>query len=150
MVPVRKLYEQFMSSLGSSFLLELTNEEIEKELHIWLIRALAKFKYPRVSLDITKGQNTDEQWYFVNEVTQKEFEVLLAYMKVYWFEYILANEKRFLLYYEDANLRLPSQGAIMTQLNRTFENATRAAKQAQTDYYKEQDGAPQVGEIWNT
>lgn len=77
------LYQLVLSSLQSCTFASLTDEELQTELDNLIKRAIARFKFPKVSLEYAWDETLDEYnipkgYYFINEVTMKEILVLLA------------------------------------------------------------------------
>jgi hypothetical protein len=84
------LYPQFLLTVDSCTLSEITNFEIQRQLGHLAIRAISDFKFPKVSLvyayDEATNAATDAPYgyYFnSNEVGQREFNVILQRMKQY-------------------------------------------------------------------
>ena len=149
------VYDQFLSAVKIDFP-NLTPKQIEQELFNWVITASSYFKFPRVSLefevyDVNKpGPNDEVGAYFLGELTQKEISVIVEYMKLVHFEMQLADSKKYELYYEDANLKLPSQSNLITQINRSYENQLKKARRTENDYYRVDNNKPTIGRVWNT
>ena len=149
------VYDQFLSTVSVNFP-NLTNSEIKQELFNWTVLASSYFKFPRVDLDhvvytVNKpGPNNEVGAYFKGELTQKEISVIVEYMKLVYFEIQLTDSKKYEMYYEDANLKMPSQSALITQINRSYENQLSKAKKLEKDYYRVKGNKPTVGSIWNT
>lgn len=149
------IYEQFLSSVSIKFP-NLTNNEIKQELFNWTILASSYFKFPRVSLDYEvydyNNPSIDglEGAYFIDDLTQKEIAVIVEYMKLVHFEIQLTDSKKYEMYYEDANLKMPSQSALITQVNRSYENQLKKARKTENDYYRVRDNKPTIGDIWTS
>jgi hypothetical protein len=83
------LYPQFLGAIDSCTLSELTNYEIQSEIDLLALKSVNDFKFPRVALtylynsDINPSTQSPYGYYFVNSITQKEFNVILARMKQY-------------------------------------------------------------------
>lgn len=147
------VYDQFLSTVNVNFP-NLSNNEIKQELFNWTVLASSYFKFPRVDLDYvvyrvnSPGPEGEVGAYFKGDLTQKEISVIVEYMKLVHFEIELSDSKKYEMYYEDANLKLPSQSALITQINRSYENQSLKARRAERDYYRAKDGKPTVGSIW--
>lgn len=128
-----ELYDQFLTSLSSSTLAELTDREVESELFNLAKRAIGAFKFPKIELTYEFDED-EEKHRFTNEVTQRELNVLITLMRLYWIEFLLGEEKRVENLYYDTNVRTFSMGNLLAQLNRMHENAAKAAKRAEYDY----------------
>ena len=149
------VYDQFLSTVSINFQ-TLSNDEIKQELFNWTVLASSYFKFPRVDLDFevytvnNKGPDGEVGAYFKGDLTQKEITVIVEYMKLVHFEIQLADSKKYEMYYEDANLKLPSQSALITQINRSYENQQTKAKKTEYDYYRVKDGKPTFGSVWTS
>lgn len=147
------VYEQFLSLVSIDFS-DLTDSEIKQELFQWTKLASSKFKFPRINLDFVeyteeeKGPNGETGPYFINEITQKEITVIIEYMKLQYYEQQLIDSKKYEMYYEDANLKLPRQSALITQINRSHENQAQVARRVEHDYYRTKEDKPTIGNIW--
>lgn len=147
MVSFEILYSQFLSSISSYTLSQLTDEQIQAELFNITIRAIAAFKFPKIKLSYTLN-TADYMYYFDNNVSQRELNVLLSLMKLTWIEFQISKEEKFQNQYYDANVRTYSMGNILAQLNRMHENFIRTAKDAQYEYSRvAEDGRPRIGDI---
>jgi hypothetical protein len=151
MVTFNKLYAQFLSSISSYTLSQLSDDEIQAELFNLASRAIAAFKFPKVPLTYVEVENpnTGEIMPTFNEdISQKELNVLLAHMKVLWIEFQISKEERTINLYYDDNVRTFSAANMIAQLNRMYENFVIAAKRAEYDYGRvATDGKPRIGDI---
>lgn len=145
MTKFKVLYEQFLSLVSLDFG-ELSNEEIEQELESWVILAAGRFKFPRIPLDFIPSSEGVEA-HFTNKLTQREITVIIEYMKLIPLNRELNEAKRYESYYNDANLKKPSQSAMLTQINRSVENQSSIANRVELDYYRVDNGKPTIGRI---
>lgn len=147
MVSFDVLYSQFLTSISSYTLAQMSDEDIKAELFNFARRAIEMFKFPKVKL--TYHYNEDESIYFFdNEVTQKEFNVILSYMKVVWIDFIISKEERFNTQYYDSSIRTFSTANLLAQLNRLYENLLAKARDEEYEYGRVgMDGRPRVGSI---
>jgi hypothetical protein len=147
MLSFEKLYDQFLTTVSSYTLTQLTNDDIEAELFNLAERAIGAFKFPKVPLTYDLDISTYVH-FFTEDVTQRELNVLLAYMKLFWIEYQISNEQRFLTQYYDDKVKTFSQGNVMAQLNRLHENFMENAKRTEYEYGRvDKDGRPKLGKI---
>ena len=155
MTDFKLIWDQFLSNVSIKFP-NLTDAEIEQELFNWTVQASSYFKFPRIPLDFevfTKenpGENNEVGPHFLSKLTQAEITVIVEYMKLVHFNIQLADSSKYELYYEDTNLKLPSQTAMITQLNRSLENQRSEARRVEREYYKTKDNKPTIGGIWGT
>jgi len=147
MVSFDILYSQFLSSISSYTLAQLSDSEIQEELFNFAVRAITSFKFPKVALTYTFNE-TEFQYYFDNNVTQKELNVILSYMKVAWIDYVISKEERFQNQYYDDNVRTFSIGNLLAQLNRLYENLVEKAKNDEYNYGRvNSSGKPRIGDL---
>lgn len=151
MVSFDTLYNQFLSSVSSYTLAQLSDDEIRAELFNLTQRSLAMFKFPKMALTYTADENphTGEITYiFDNDVTQRELNVVLAYMKVLWIEFQISKEERLRNQYYDDNVRTFSAANMIAQLNRMYENFLARAKDEEYNYGRVNSvGRPRLGDI---
>lgn len=152
------LFPQFLSSIDSCTIAEYTDYDIQSELNKLAIRAIADFKFPRISLDYTwdDTENTDitdiAKGYYFDEssdsVTQKEYNVILARMKQYWIEFQISAERNFQNVYYDRDIRLHSPGNTLDKLDKMYKTFTKQADKAEYNYYRvNSSGTPKWGDI---
>lgn len=142
-----ELYDQFLSTISSFTLANLEDNQVEEELFNLAKRAIASFKFPKMPLTYTYDDE-EKQYFFDEDLTQKEINVLVRYMELYWVEFQLKQEDRLRPYYQDANVRTHSMGNLLAQLNRMRERQAEAARKAEYDYGRVgEDGKPTLGKI---
>lgn len=141
------LYSQFLSSISSYTLAQLSDSEIEAELFNFARRAITTFKFPKIDLSYSLNE-TEQIYYFDNTPTQKELNVILSHMKVAWIDYVISKEERFQIQYYDDNVRTFSSANLIAQLNRLYENLAAKASKEEYDYSRvAADGKPRIGDI---
>lgn len=149
------LFPQFLQSVDSCTLSDLTSYEIQSELAGIALRAVNDFKFPLYSLDYVfdtlKNDETGLEYgyYFVSEeVGQKEFNVILARMKQYWIQFQISQERLFANAYYDKDIRLHSPGNTIDKLIKMLTTFEAMAEKAEFDYGRRTDvGDPSLGEI---
>ena len=147
MVSFEILYNQFLSSISSYTLAQMRDDEIQAELFNLAQRAIATFKFPKVDLSYSLNE-ADYMYYFNNEVTQRELNVILSYMKVEWIAFQISIEERVQNQYYDDNVRTFSAGNLLAQLNRMYENFLAKAKLDEYNYGRVNiSGRPRIGDI---
>ena len=142
MVPFSTIYKQVLNTLKSNTIAQLHDYQIEEYLDSLLIRAIAAFRYP--SIELTYSQTTVEGelvYAFDNDITQKEINVLLALMKLYWLEQQMDDESRFEDVYYDRDVKTFSRANMMKTLQDRFNLAEKQAEKAQYEYTRVVGGA---------
>lgn len=153
MISLDVVYEQFLSTVKVQFP-SLDNNDILQELYNWTVLASAYFKFPRVDLttvvftEDAPGPNDEVGAYFVEEVTQSEITVIIEYLKYIALFNLLSDSSKYDMYYQDANLKLPSGSALAAQLNKSVKEQLVNASRAETNYYRAKDNRPTIGDIW--
>ena len=144
------IHQQVLNTLKSSTLAAMEDYDIEIMLNDMIIRAVAEFRFPKISLvyeEITDSDSTVD-YQFVNTLTQREINVILALVKKSWIEQQLDNESNFENTFYDKDVRLHSRGNLVKALQDRYELAKKDAERAQYDYYRVSSGAPAVGDIY--
>lgn len=155
------VYNQFLTYAHSCTFADLSDDELLGELRKFLERALADFRFPHCSLEYTeKVEETEdpETHEITSSITyiftdkdfgQREINVLIAYMKKYYIEWILSREQNFQQIYYDSDTKTFSQGNIIQQLNTAYKTAIKEANDVNYDYSR-MDGktrSPLIGKV---
>ena len=148
------LYPQFLQSIDSCTIAEYSNYEIQDQIGRLAKRSITDFKFPKVPLtyefDGTTNNDTGIEfgYYFDEEVTQKEINVIVARMKQYWVEFQLSQERIFQNSYYDKDIRLHSPGNTIHNLDKLFKTFKSLADRAEYNYYRvNSSGRPKWGDI---
>lgn len=139
------LFPLFLSSVSSCTLASFSDRELTDELNILAARAIARFRFPRISLEWE--QNCADECYFVNEVTFSELEVIVAWMKVIWLEYQLSKERNYQNLYADKDVKAFSSGNLIASIVKALNEMTMQARKIEEFYYRSNNGIPTIGEI---
>lgn len=153
------LYKPMMSTIRGSYYGVISQEELEDDLFNITKRAIATFKFPHVSLDyrtfyavhdesdnsklIEVDAGTEEaveHGVFVNEIGQREVEVILAWMKVYWIESLLSNADDFEITYTDSNIKTFSRANLVQQNLNRYKEFLAQAHEIETRYSRVAEG----------
>ena len=94
--PFLKVYDAFLARITAD---EWTLEEelaiVERDWQELLKMAIAQFKYPRIALDIEEaepeGDSQLPNFQFVNDLTDREIQMLALYMKYEWVKRCIAS-----------------------------------------------------------
>ena len=127
------LYPHLWATIRGSYYGIISQEQMEEECFYIACRAIAAFKFPRISTEyqvvhyirnedgvFVEVNEDDEDFdksiphaYFLNKLTYSEIEVILAWMKVYWCEYQLSNADNFEDIYTDVNIKTYSRANLV-------------------------------------
>lgn len=143
------MFPLFLSSLSSCTLASYTDEELNSELNNFAIRAIARFRFPRVSLMWDTAENGIN--YFTDEALGiKEIDVLVAWMKVFWLEYQLSKERNYENLYVDKDVKAFSSGNLISSIAKALNEMTLQARKAEEFYYRaDNNGNATIGEVNN-
>lgn len=153
------LYPLFLSTLNSCTLASYTDQELQDELDNLAKRAIAKFKFPKISLEYAYDESIIDEtkpvvervktgYYFINDVTMREIIVIISWMKVYWLEYQLSREKNYENLYADKDVKAFSSGNLISSIEKAYSTMRLAARKDEEDYSRiNAQGKPAIGDI---
>jgi hypothetical protein len=153
------LFPLFLSSLSSCTLASYTDQELQNELDILAKRAIARFKFPKISLkyeydreiadvSLPVVERSTKGYYFSNEVGYREIEVILAWMKVYWLEYQLSKERNYENLYADKDVKAFSSGNLISAIEKAYNTMMATARKVEEDYGRvTANGKPAIGDV---
>lgn len=141
------LFPLFLSTLSSCTFASYTDDELNSELNNFAIRAIARFRFPRVSLQWET--NSDGINSFISpEVGYREVDVIVAWMKVMWVEYQLSKERNYENLYADKDVKAFSSGNLIQSITKALSEMVTLARKVEEFYYRAtNDGTPTIGEI---
>jgi hypothetical protein len=144
------IHQQVLNTLKSSTLAAMEDYEIEVMLNDMIIRAVGEFRFPKISLSYRERDDENEtvEYEFIETLTQRELNVILALVKKAWIEQQLDNESNFENTYYDKDVRLHSRGNLVKALQDRYELAKKEAERVQYDYYRVAAGLPAVKDIY--
>lgn len=153
------LYPLFLSSLSSCTYASYTDQELQNALDVLVKRSIARFKFPKVSLEYAYDKTIEDislpvverstkGYYFINEVGYRELEVLLAWMKVYWLEYQLSKERNYQNLIADKDVKTFSSANLIGSIEKAYNTMTLTARKVEEDYGRVRtDGKPAIGDV---
>ena len=145
------LYPSFRATIRGEYYGIITQDDLDEECYHLACRAISTFKFPKTSLDYEtfyaiRTENNeilevDEEdpngiphGMFLNKISYAEVEVLIAWMKVYWYENLLSNSDNFEDLYTDANIKTFSRANLIDKNTNVLKDARKAAQLAETNY----------------
>ena len=145
MVRFNDIYPQFLASLKSNTLAEMSTDDLEEYLDELMIKAVAAFWFPRVSLEYTSDS---DGYYFVEDIRQQEINVLGVLMKRYWLEQQLDDENKMEQKYYDSSIKTHSQANMIKVMQSRFEEAKKECEVVQYNYSRTDDYQPTITNIY--
>ena len=139
------LFPLFLSTLSSCTLASYADEELRDELNNMAMRAISRFRFPRVKLDYTIDE--DGNGSFNNNITMSELEVIICWMKVLWLEYQLSKERNYENIYVDKDVKAFSSGNLIASIVKALDTFTTQARKIEEFYYRSNNGTPTIGDV---
>jgi hypothetical protein len=146
----KSLYPQILDSLKSNTLAEMTDHDIQLYFDNLIRRAVGDFLFPRIDLSYgLVSQSDPDDLAFVNDITQKEINVLLTLIKRFWLEQQIDDEEKMEQRYFDASIKTHSQANMLVSLRQRYVDAIKECEVAQHNYSRSVNNKPTVGDIYN-
>ena len=143
--PFLKVYDAFLARITAD---EWTLEEelaiVERDWQELLKMAIARFKYPRVSLEIEQVDKTDNEsqlaiYQFTDELGNAEIQMLALYMKHEWIKRCVASWEHIGQLYTSKDF---SAANHLDKLNDMEARVALECEGAKDDYDKSRGNAP--------
>lgn len=132
MTPFDKVYEAFLSKILDDEWEGWDEEDIERDLFSLLEIAIARFKFPRVSLDHTSEG-------FVEDLTNDEVQILASYMKCEWLNRNILTWENVKPLYSERDF---SQANLIDKFNKMLVAEQGRAKVLEGSYYRSVNKKP--------
>ena len=126
------VYTAFLSKILDDEWDTWTEAEVEEDLFTLLQAAIARFKFPRVSLEYTSEVFTDT-------LTNDEVQILASYMKCEWLNRTILSWENIKPLYDERDF---SQANLLDKFNETLENEKKNALRLEAVYYRSIKGKP--------
>ena len=126
------VYTAFLSKILDDEWDTWTEAEVEEDLFTLLQAAIARFKFPRVSLEYTSEGFTDT-------LTNDEVQILASYMKCEWLNRTILSWENIKPLYDERDF---SQANLLDKFNETLENEKKNALRLEAVYYRSIKGKP--------
>ena len=126
------VYTAFLSKILDDEWDTWTEEEIEEDLFTLLQAAIARFKFPRVSLEYTSEGFTDT-------LTNDEVQILASYMKCEWLNRNILTWENVKPLYEERDF---SQANLLDKFNNMLAAEQAQAAKLEAIYYRSVKNRP--------
>ena len=160
------LYPPFRATIRGQYYGVILQEDMDEECFNLAQRAIAAFKFPKISTEYKTFyavRNSDNELeevdpqevpdailhgYFINELTYAEIEVLIAWMKVYWCENQISNADNFEDMYTDVNIKTYSRANAVDKNMKLMAEYREYARELENRYSRVNDERkPSFGDI---
>lgn len=144
--PLQKVYDAFLTRISSD---EWTlPEELDIAKRDWrmlLDIAIFRFRFPRISLEIIDAQELENESqevldeYFVENITQREIQVLATYMKHEWIRRCITSWEEVKMLYSNKDF---SQANHLDKLIKASDQIDKECNKAAATYSRSIDNKP--------
>lgn len=160
------LYPPFRATIRGAYYGIITQDDIDEELYNLACRAIAAFKFPRISTDyrtfyaIRPNENSDvlqevdedeggiPHGYFVNDLTEAELNIIIAWMKAFWCELQVSSSDNFEDVYTDSNIKTFSRANAVDKATTLWKTYVDRAKELEMNYGRVSTlRTPTIGDI---
>jgi len=160
------LYPSFIATIRGEYYGVVTQDDIDEECFHLAERAIAAFKFPKISTEyktfyaVRNADNALEEvdpedipeaiphGFFVNNLSYAEIEILIAWMKVYWCENQISNADNFDEIYTDANIKTYSRANAVDKNMKLMAEYREYARELENRYSRVNDEKkPSMGDI---
>ena len=158
------LYPKFLASIRGQYYSIISQDQLDEECYYLACRAISTFKFPRISTDYESfyavktndvleevDEDTEDailHGAFINDLTDAEIEVLVAWMKVYWCENQISNADNFEDIYTDSNIKTFSRANALDKATNLYKTYREYAQELETRYSRVNDSRkPTIGDI---
>ena len=160
------LFPSFRATIRGEIYGVITQDELDEECFNLARRAIAAFKFPKISTDyktfyaireedtlLEVDENAEgavPHGYFINDLSYAEIEILIAWMKVYWTEMLLSNADNFEDIYTDSNIKTYSRANAVDKNMKLMAQYREYANELEMRYSRvNSQRAPSIGDINN-
>ena len=160
------LYPSFRATIRGEYYGVISQDDIDEECFHLAERAIAAFKFPKISTEYEtfyavrneegELQEVDPQeypeaiqhGYFVNDLNYAEIEILIAWMKVYWCENQISNADNFDEIYTDVNIKTYSRANAVDKNMKLMAEYRDYARELENRYSRvNETKKPSMGDI---
>ena len=149
------LYPSFRSFIRGQIYGVMSQDDLDQECYDLAVRAIAAFKFPRISTDYkTFYAIRDPESGVLNEVAEgdehfaaAEIEVLIAWMKVYWCELQISNADNFEDMYTDSNIKTYSRANAVDKNLKLMAQFRDYARDLENRYSRTKGLQPTIGNV---
>lgn len=145
------LYPEVVAAIRGERYLIMSDKQIADELLSLTKRAINTFKFPDIDLSYDFETTTSEiypsRYYFKNAVTDDEFNVLIAWVKYYWADYMVSNSDNFQNIYFDKNINSYSPGNVLHNYVAAKTQYLEEARTLEANYYRKHSSSNIGGTI---
>ena len=144
--PLQKVYDAFLTRISSDeWILSEELDIAKRDWRMLLDIAIFRFRFPRIALDIVDAPEADGELqevldeYFVNNITQREIQVLATYMKHEWIRRCIASWEEVKMLYSNKDF---SQANHLDKLIKASDQIEKECNKNAATYSRSIDSQP--------
>ena len=160
------LYPPFRAAIRGQYYGFISQDDMDEECFNLARRAVAAFKFPKISTEYKtfhaiRNQNNEIEEvdvkdypdailhaYFVNDLNYEEIEIIIAWMKFYWTELQISNADNFEELYTDVNIKSYSRANAVEKNTKLMAEFRNYARELENRYSRvNKTHAPSLGDI---
>ena len=134
MTSLQVVYDAFLSKMLEEEWFNWTDEEVEADWRQFLNAAIPRFKFPRVSLEISEENNA-----FEDDLSNTEVQILATYMKCEWLNRTIMTWENIKPLYVERDF---SQANLISKLTELLNREEYNALKLERIYYRSISGKP--------
>lgn len=135
------LFPDVLRTIRGERYLVMSDRQIADELITLAKQAINGFLFPNVSLEYAYEEDVEnmvfpKRYYFIDDPTDKEYAIIIAWMNYYWCKLIVANSDNFNNIYFDSNIKSFSPGNVLHNYRVMQEAYRDEARRLESRYYR--------------
>lgn len=143
------LFPEVLTVIRGERYLAMSDRQIADELITLAKQAINTFLFPYVALDYTYQEDPEsvafpQRYYFINEVTDKEIQIIITWMCYYWCKLIVSSADNFNNVYFDSNIKSFSPGNVLHNYRMMMDQYRDEARRLESRYYRA-TATPSIG-----
>lgn len=121
--------------------LVMSDRQIADELITLAKQAVNNFLFPNIALDYDYEEDPESEvfphrYYFINDLTDRELAIIIAWMEYFWCKLIVSNADNFNNVYFDSNIKAFSPGNMLYNYRTMMYNYRDEARRLESRYYR--------------
>ena len=135
------LFPEVLRLIRGERYLVMSDRQIADELITLAKQAVNNFLFPNIALDYAYEEDPESEvfprrYYFVNDLTDRELAIIIAWMEYFWCKLIVSNADNFNNVYFDSNIKAFSPGNMLHNYRTMMYNYRDEARRLESRYYR--------------
>ena len=134
MTKYETVFDRFLSKIEDMDLPQLTDEDRNTELNIWLNTALARIEMQHINTKNDLSKRDDENQTFTEDLSNRDIEIVALYMVVSWYEPRINSLEHTLMYFGTKEEKWTSQKDHLNAMKASRTMYQREARLLASDF----------------